>query len=66
MQERMWRKEASCTVGGSASWCNHSDNVWRGLRKLKIGSVYDPAVPLPGQSPDKTLIQKDTCTLRPQ
>ena len=36
--------------------------VWRFLRKLKIELPYDPAIPLLGIHPDKTLIQKDTCT----
>ena len=36
--------------------------VWRFLRKLKIELTYDPAIPLLGIYPDKTLIQKDTCT----
>ena len=37
-------------------------NVLRVLRKLKIELLYDPAIPLLGIYPDKTLIQKDTCT----
>ena len=37
--------------------------VWRFPRKLKIGLLYDPAIPLLGIYPDKTIIQKDTCTL---
>ena len=36
---------------------NHYEN-----RKLNIGLPYDPAIPLLGIYPDKTLIQKDTCT----
>ena len=36
--------------------------VWRFLRKLKIELPYDPALPLLGIYPDKTVIQKDTCT----
>ena len=36
--------------------------VWRFLRKLKIELPYDSAIPLLGICPDKTLIQKDTCT----
>ena len=36
--------------------------VWRFLKKLKIELPYDPAIPLLGIYPDKTLIQKDTCT----
>ena len=36
--------------------------VWRFLSKLKIELPYDPAIPLLGTYPDKTIIQKDTCT----
>ena len=32
------------------------------LRKPKIELRYDPAIPLLGIDPDKTIIQKDTCT----
>ena len=35
--------------------------VWSFLRKLKIELPYDPAVPLLGMYPHKTIIQKDTC-----
>ena len=35
--------------------------VWRFLKKLKIELPYDPAFPLLGIYPQKTLIQKDTC-----
>ena len=37
--------------------------VWRFLKKLKIELPYDPAIPLLGIYPEKTIIQKDTCTL---
>jgi len=36
--------------------------VWRYLRKLYIELPYDPAIPLLGTYPDKTLLEKDTCT----
>ena len=36
--------------------------VWRFLKKLKIELPHDPAIPLLGIYPDKTIIQKDTCT----
>ena len=36
--------------------------VWRFLKKLKIELTYDPAIPLLGIYPEKTTIQKDTCT----
>ena len=37
--------------------------VWRFLKKLKTELPYDPAIPLLGIYPEKTIIQKDTCTL---
>ena len=36
--------------------------IWRFLRKLKIELPYNPAIPLLGIYPDKTINQKDTCT----
>ena len=36
--------------------------VWRFLKKLKIELLYDPAIPLLGIYPEKTLTWKDTCT----
>ena len=35
--------------------------VWRFFKKLKIELPYDPAIPLLGMYPEKTIIQKDTC-----
>ena len=36
--------------------------VWRFLKNLKTELPYDPAIPLLGIYPEKTIIQKDTCT----
>ena len=36
--------------------------VWRKLRKLSTELPYDPAIPLLGIYPDKTFLEKDTCT----
>ena len=36
--------------------------VWRFVRKLKIELPLDPAIPLLGIYPEKTMTQKDTCT----
>ena len=36
--------------------------VQRFLKKLKIELPYDPGVPLLGIYPEKTIMQKDTCT----
>ena len=37
------------------------NTVWQFLRKLKIELPYDPAIPLLGIYPDKTIVPKDTC-----
>ena len=36
--------------------------VWRFLKKLKIDLPYDPAIPLLGIYPEKTIIEKESCT----
>ena len=36
--------------------------VWRFLKKLKIELPYDSAIPLLGIYPEKTIIQKESCT----
>ena len=35
---------------------------WRFLRKLNIELLFDPAIPLLGIYPEKTMTRKDTCT----
>ena len=37
--------------------------VWRFLKKLKIELPYDPAIPLLGIYSEKTIIQKESCTI---
>ena len=36
--------------------------VWRVPKKLKIELPHDPAIPLLGVYPEKTIIQKESCT----
>ena len=38
--------------------------VWRFLKKLKIELPYDSAIPLLGIHPEKTIIQKESCTTK--
>ena len=38
------------------------EKVWRFLKKLKMELPYDPAISLLGIYPEKTVIQKETCT----
>ena len=64
---KCWR---GCGEKGTllCSWCecklvqSLQKTVYRFLKKLKIELPYDPAIPLLGIYPDKTLIRKDTCT----
>ena len=37
--------------------------VWKFLKKLRIELPYDPAIPLLGINPEKTIIQKESCTI---
>ena len=36
--------------------------IWRFLKKLKIELLYETTIPLLGIYPEKTIIQKETCT----
>ena len=38
--------------------------VWAFLKNLKIELPYDPAIPLLGIYPEKTIIQKEACTTK--
>ena len=60
----MEETECSYTVGGNLSWYSvpTMENSVEVPQKLKIELPYDTAIPLLGIYPDKTLIQKDTCT----
>ena len=67
MPGRVWRKGnlplIPYTVGVNVNWYNHyGEQYGSSIKKLKIELPYDPAIPLLGIYPDKTLIQKDTCT----
>ena len=49
------KREPSYTVG--VNWYSHcGETVWRFLKKLKIEEPYDPAIPLLGIYPEKTII----------
>ena len=59
----MWRKGNPPTLWWECKLVQPLwKTVWRFLRKLNIELPYDPAIPLLGIYPDKTKIQKDTCT----
>ena len=59
----MVKRKLSYTVGGNESWCIHcKEQYGSSSKKLKIELPYDPAIPLLGIYPDKTIIQKAACT----
>ena len=65
MLERVWQKGTPPTpaVGGKENWCNHYEKQYgSSSKKLKTELPYDPAIPLLGIYPDKTIIQRGTCT----
>ena len=63
MPERVWRKGNPPTRWWECKLVQSlRKTVWSFLRKLKVELPYDPAIPLLGMYPDKTIIQKDTCT----
>ena len=64
---KCWRgcgeREPSCTVGGNLNWYSHYGEQYGGsLKKLKLELPYDPAIPLLAIYPEKTIIQKESCT----
>ena len=61
----MEKREPSYTVGGNVKLIQPLwRTVWRFLTKLKIELVYNPAIPLLGIYPEKTIIQKELCTAK--
>ena len=57
----MEKRALSYTAGGNVNGRSHYE-VWRFLKKLQTEPTRDPATPLPGIYPEKTIIQNDTCT----
>ena len=51
----MEKRGPSYTVGGNVNLYNH-------YGELCIELPYDPATPLLGMYPDRTFLEKDTCT----
>ena len=61
--EAVEKREPSCTAGGNVNQYSHYGEQYGGsVNKLKIELPYDPAIPLLGIYPEKTIIQKDTRT----
>ena len=51
-------------VGGNINWYNHYGEQYGGSlkKKGKIEQPFDPVLPILGTYPEKTIIQKFTCT----
>ena len=59
----MKKREPSGTVGGNGNRCSHYEEQYGGsFKRPNIELPYDPAIPLLGIHPEKTIIQKHTCT----
>ena len=56
----MERRDPSYAIGGNVNLCNYGEQYGGSLRKLKIELPYDPAIPLLGIYPDKTINQKES------
>ena len=56
----MEQRELFSTVAGNISWYNSYGKQHGGACNIEL--PYNPAVPLLGIYPDKTVIQNDTCT----
>ena len=60
----MEKGELSCTVDVNVNWYRHFGEQYEDfLKKKKKEPLYDPAIPLLGIYPEKTIIQKNTYTL---
>ena len=63
MLERVWRKGNPLALLVRMYIDTASmETVWRFLKKLKIELPYDPVIPLLGIYPEKTIVQKESCT----
>ena len=63
---KCWKdcEEKGNTVDENVNWYSHHGEQYGGsLKKQKIELPYDPPIQFLGMYPEKTIIQKDTCTL---
>ena len=59
----MEKKEPYYTVGGNVNWCISTvENSMEIPQEIKIELPFDPAIPLLGICPEKTMTRKDTWT----
>ena len=63
MLERVWREGTLLDCWWECKLVQPLwKTLWRFLKKLKIELPFDPAIPLLGIYPEKTMTCKDTCT----
>ena len=60
--EGVEKKEPSYTIGDNINWYIHCGEQHGGSLKNQTELSDDPAIPLLGIYPEKTIIEKDTCT----
>ena len=61
--EGVEKREHPCTAGGNVNWYSHYGEQYGGsLKTRQLELPYDSAVPLLGIYPEKTVIQKESCT----
>ena len=56
------KQNSTMLVGMKIDTATRGDQYGGFLKKLKIGFPHDPAIPLLGTYPEKTVMQKDACT----
>ena len=55
--EGVEKREPSYTVSGNVNWCSHYGEQYGGsVKNFKIELPYNPAIPLLGIYPEKTII----------
>ena len=58
----MEKRDPLYTVGGNVNWYSHyGEQYVSSLKILKLELPYDPAIPLLGIYPEKTIIRKVSC-----
>jgi len=66
MLARVWREENAHVLlpfGGKVNrHIYYGEGYRESLKKLKVELSYDPEIPLLGIYPERTIIQKHTCT----
>ena len=59
----MKKREPSYTVCGNVNWYSHHGEQCRFRKELKLELAYAPAISFPNKYLEKTLTEKDMCSL---